>query len=146
MELNRPSDPHGLYFEHDGSIQLNISRDIINSYRAGYMAVSDRAHQLISRDDLEDGQAGELLSAAVSNRLSQLSAVEEEDDAKLNQELQNYLSNKSINNINVNDVIDEKRSSHKNVDLSLNVQTQNGGTFTQDQLLIKFPNTSKSSK
>lgn len=70
VDLNRQSDPHGLYFEHDGSIQLNISRDIINSYRAGYMAVSDRAHQIISREDIEDGQAGDLLSAAVSNRLS----------------------------------------------------------------------------
>lgn len=86
------------------------------------MAASDRVHQLISRDDMDDGQAGELLSAAVSNRLSQLSAVEEEDDAKLNQELQNYLSNKSINNINVSEPIDDKHYTQKNVDLSLNLQ------------------------
>lgn len=71
---------------------------------------------------MDDGQAGELLSAAVSNRLSQLSAVEEEDDAKLNQELQNYLSNKSINNINVSEPIDDKHYTQKNVDLSLNLQ------------------------
>ena len=102
-ELNRPSDPNGFCYDYDGSIQLNISRDIIASQRTGYLPASERAHQMMSREDLEEGQVADLLSGAISNRLSQLSAVEEEDDAKLNQEFQNYLSNKSINNTEVID-------------------------------------------
>lgn len=76
--------------------QLNISRDILISSRGGPFAVSDRPHQMLQREGVEDVLVTDMLSAAVSNRLSQLSAVEEEDDAKLNQDLQNYLSNQSL--------------------------------------------------
>ena len=97
MDGNRLSDPVAFNFDQDGSMtQLNISKDILTSNRGGHVPISDRPHQYLSKEEGDDVVVADLLSAAVSNRMSQLSAVEEEDDAKMNNDFQNYLSNQSL--------------------------------------------------
>lgn len=143
VDGNRPSDPVAFNFEHEGSTQLNISKDILISNRG--VAISDRPHQFLSREDGDDALAADMLSAAVSNRMSQLSAVEEEDDAKLNQDFQNYLSNQSLAQETGNAPTQGEAMAMKNFKLSTNVHQLNDA-FPRDNLAIKHPQTTKSSK